>query len=127
MKKIILVTLLNILFIDSAISQQVLQSRASYSLIKSTNERIYVKTYYEIHSVYFPIYEKNVIIGADDYNEYSYGPQRDLYISLNDSITLNPASYDGGFRLQGRNVDNQYHFTEYKGLEYTGAVLSGDG
>ena len=58
MKKIILVILLNILFIDSAISQQVLQSRASYSLIKSTIERIYVKTYYEIHSVYFPIYEK---------------------------------------------------------------------
>ena len=127
MKKIILVILLNILFIDSAISQQVLQSRASYSLIKSTNERIYVKTYYEIHSVYFPIYEKNVIIGVDYYNAFSYGRQSDLYISLNDSITLNPAFYDGGFRLQGRNVDGNFHYTEYSDPKYTGAALSGDG
>ena len=111
MKKIILVTLLSIFFIDSGISQQVLESRSSYSLIKSTNERLYVREYLETHSVYFPIYETNVIIGVNHYNEFSYGPQRDLYISLNDSITLNPAFYNGGFRLQGRNVDDQFHFT----------------
>jgi len=55
MKKIILVTLLSIFFIDSAISQQVLESRSSYSLIKSTNERLYMRTYEETHRVFLPI------------------------------------------------------------------------
>ena len=108
MKKIIFVILLSILFIDSAISQQVLQSRTSYSLNKSTNEHIYVKTFPETHTVYFPIYEKNTLIGVGDYVEFSYGPQSDLYISLNDSITLNPALPVGGFRLQGKNFENNF-------------------